>query len=44
MARHSKGKMKELWVGSVTNACVRQARLPVAVVPHPGSAGHPKGA
>ena len=36
----SKGKLKELWVGSVTKAVVHKARgVPVAVVPFVGAAG-----
>ena len=38
LARHSKGRLKELWVGSVTKATVNTAPVPVAVVPH-GYAG-----
>ncbi|PRW59405.1 adenine nucleotide alpha hydrolase [Chlorella sorokiniana] len=34
MARHSKGRLKEMWVGSVTKACVHKSQVPVAVVPH----------
>ncbi|KAI3438453.1 hypothetical protein D9Q98_000882 [Chlorella vulgaris] len=33
MARHSKGKLKEMWLGSVTKAMVHKSRVPVAVVP-----------
>jgi nucleotide-binding universal stress UspA family protein len=35
MAQHSKGRLKELWLGSVTKQLVTQAKVPVAVVPHP---------
>ena len=41
MARHSKGKLKEMWVGSVTKACVHKSTVPVAVVPA-GTAEHSK--
>lgn len=34
MARHSKGKLREMWVGSVTKAVVHRSSIPVAVVPH----------
>ena len=34
MARHSKGSLKEMWVGSVTKQLVGKTTLPVAVVPH----------
>lgn len=40
MARHSKGKLKEMWVGSVTKALVHKSTLPVAVVPHSSHAKH----
>ena len=43
MARHSKGKLKEMWVGSVTKACVHKSTVPVAVVPA-GTAEHSKAA
>ena len=33
VARHSKGKLKEYWVGSVTKALVKICPVPVAVVP-----------
>lgn len=36
MSRHSKGKLKEYWVGSVTKALIRLAPGPIAVVPHLG--------
>jgi nucleotide-binding universal stress UspA family protein len=29
----SKGKLKEMWLGSVTKAMVHKSRVPVAVVP-----------
>ncbi|KAL4444905.1 hypothetical protein ABPG77_003955 [Micractinium sp. CCAP 211/92] len=38
MARHSKGRLKEMWVGSVTKTCVHRSTIPVAVVPHTGGA------
>lgn len=34
MARHSKGSLKEMWVGSVTKQLLRKANIPVAIVPH----------
>ena len=34
MARHTKGRLKEMWMGSVTKACVHRSPMPVAVVPH----------
>eukprot|EP00887_Chlorella_sp_A99_P004596 scaffold4.g4596.t1 len=36
MARHSKGRLKEMWVGSVTKAIVAKPapHIPVVVVPH----------
>ncbi|KAL4448074.1 hypothetical protein ABPG75_005293 [Micractinium tetrahymenae] len=43
MARHSKGKLKEMWVGSVTKSCVHRSTIPVAVVPHVAG-GHSKNA
>jgi len=33
MGKHSKGKMKEFWLGSVTKELIKRARVPVAVVP-----------
>ena len=36
MARHSKGALKELWVGSVTKQVVKDSPVPVAVVPFVG--------
>lgn len=33
MARHNKGKLKELWVGSCTKALVQKASVPVVAVP-----------
>ena len=34
IGKHSKGKMKEYWVGSCTKELVNNAPVPVAVVPH----------
>jgi hypothetical protein len=34
MARHSKGRLRELWVGSVTKICCAWSKVPLAVVPH----------
>ena len=34
MARHSKGKLKEYWAGSVTKSVIKRVTVPVAVVPH----------
>ncbi|GAB4823893.1 hypothetical protein N2152v2_010939 [Parachlorella kessleri] len=35
LAKHSKGRLKELWAGSVTVACLRKCcKVPIAVVPH----------
>ncbi len=34
LGKHSKGKLKEYWVGSVTKALIVQSPVPVAVVPN----------
>lgn len=34
MAQHSKGRLKELWIGSVTKNTIGCCRSAVAVVPH----------
>ena len=34
MARHRKGRLKELWLGSVTKMTIGCCRAAVAVVPH----------
>ena len=33
MAKHSKGKLKEYWLGSVTKELIKRVKIPVAVVP-----------
>lgn len=33
VARHSKGRFKEYWVGSVTKALIKLSPVPLAVVP-----------
>jgi nucleotide-binding universal stress UspA family protein len=34
MAKHTKGKLKEYWLGSVTKELIKRVKIPVAVVPH----------
>ena len=34
MAKHSKGKLKGYWLGSVTKELLKRVDMPVAVVPH----------
>jgi nucleotide-binding universal stress UspA family protein len=34
IAKHSKGKIKEYWLGSVTKELIKRVNIPVAVVPH----------
>ena len=35
MAKHSRGALKELFVGSVTSHCIHHSRVPVLVVSAP---------
>lgn len=34
LGKHSKGRLKEYWLGSVTKALVDKSPVPIAVVPH----------
>jgi nucleotide-binding universal stress UspA family protein len=33
MAKHTKGKLKEFWLGSTTKEVIKRVKVPVAVVP-----------
>ena len=35
MARHSRGRLAQFWLGSVTAGCIKSCTVPVVVVPHP---------
>lgn len=34
VAKHTKGRLKEMWLGSVTKTLLKATSLPIAVVPN----------